>query len=179
MEWCVVVMLLVATSTLVAAEGSGHGGGESGNGASINCVNELAPCLYYLNGNGGGRGRGRGDDDEPGESCCEPLKEVIKKEGECLCSLISNEGSAQAEQAGINMTLAQQLPSRCGQHVNPIYCLDLRQGTTSQGGDSDGHSTNNNNTPNSAITILLWPCWKLFLYLIHVPLRFLWHSTQL
>ncbi|GLT81575.1 hypothetical protein SLE2022_000180 [Rubroshorea leprosula] len=54
-------------------------------------LNQLAPCLNYLNGN-----------EEVADSCCDPLKSVIKSNPECLCSLISNKGSSEAEQAGIN-----------------------------------------------------------------------------
>ncbi|KAH7577098.1 hypothetical protein ACOSP7_002142 [Xanthoceras sorbifolium] len=76
------------------------------------CLNRLVPCLNYLNG----------IKDVP-DSCCNPLKSVIKSHPECLCKLISNKGSNRAERAGINVTEAQQLPGRCGQHVNPIACL--------------------------------------------------------
>ncbi|CBI21249.3 hypothetical protein VitviT2T_022108 [Vitis vinifera] len=76
------------------------------------CLNELAPCLNYLNGTR-----------DPPDSCCDPLKSVIKSKPECLCSMISTKGTSQARQAGINVTEAQQLPGRCGQHVNPLSCL--------------------------------------------------------
>lgn len=35
----------------------------------------------------------------------------------------SIKGSNAAEEAGINVTQAQELPGRCGQAVNPISCL--------------------------------------------------------
>ncbi|KAA8548305.1 hypothetical protein F0562_004734 [Nyssa sinensis] len=76
------------------------------------CSNQLLPCLNYLNGTS-----------DPPDSCCDPLKMVIKSNPECLCSMISIKGANEAEQAGINVTEAQQLPGRCGQHVNPISCL--------------------------------------------------------
>lgn len=76
------------------------------------CINQLGPCLNYLNGNR----------DPPG-SCCDPLKSIIKNNPQCLCSMITNQGTRQAEQAGINVTEAQTLPGRCGQHVNPLSCL--------------------------------------------------------
>ena len=40
------------------------------------CLNQLVPCLKYLNGTR-----------EPPESCCKPLKSVIKSNPKCLCSL--------------------------------------------------------------------------------------------
>ncbi|KAJ4729590.1 Lipid transfer-like protein [Melia azedarach] len=83
-----------------------------GQSSSSSCLNQLAPCLRYLNGS----------QDVP-DSCCDPLKSVIKSNPECMCSMISNQGSRRAEQAGINVTEAQQLPGKCGQHVNPLVCL--------------------------------------------------------
>ncbi|CAK9166186.1 unnamed protein product [Ilex paraguariensis] len=80
------------------------------------CLNQLLPCLNYLNGSSRGR-------EDPPDSCCDPLKSVIKQKPECLCSMISIKGTNEAEQAGINVTKAQELPGRCGQHVNPIGCL--------------------------------------------------------
>ncbi|XWS40503.1 hypothetical protein CRYUN_Cryun17cG0000400 [Craigia yunnanensis] len=80
---------------------------------STSCLNQLAPCLNYLNGSR----------DVP-DSCFDPLKSVIKSKPECLCIMISNNGSIEAEQAGINdVTEAQQFPGRCRQHVNPLVCL--------------------------------------------------------
>ncbi|KAI3459090.1 hypothetical protein Pfo_015753 [Paulownia fortunei] len=76
------------------------------------CMNELQPCLNYLNGNS-----------HPPDSCCQPLNYVIKSMPECLCSLMSVQGANQAEQAGINTTEAQTLPGRCGQHINPLGCV--------------------------------------------------------
>lgn len=76
------------------------------------CANKLVPCLNYLNGTR-----------NPPDDCCDPLKSVIKSNPECLCSLITNKGTKQAREAGIDVNEAQQLPARCGQHVNPISCL--------------------------------------------------------
>ncbi|XP_028761178.1 lipid transfer-like protein VAS [Neltuma alba] len=82
------------------------------------CLNQLSPCLNYLNGNR-----------EPPASCCDPLKSVIQSDPQCLCSLVSNKGTRQAEQAGINITQAQTLPGRCGQRVNPLACLSSSPGS--------------------------------------------------
>lgn len=82
------------------------------------CLNVLAPCLNYLNGTR-----------HPPDICCDPLKSVIKSNPKCMCSMISNRGTTKAEQAGINITEAQQLPARCGQHVNPISCLSSKPPT--------------------------------------------------
>ncbi|KAE8661665.1 Lipid transfer-like protein VAS [Hibiscus syriacus] len=105
-----VVTILVITANLVAV-GCGQ---RPQNPSGSLCLNQLAPCLSYLNGN---------DEAEVPDSCCDPLKNMIKSRPECLCSMMSNRGSREAERAGINLTQAQQLPGRCGQHVNPLVCL--------------------------------------------------------
>ncbi|XP_010551954.1 PREDICTED: lipid transfer-like protein VAS [Tarenaya hassleriana] len=81
-------------------------------GQTASCLRQLAPCLGYLNGT-----------KEVPEICCDPLKSVIRKDPECLCRMISNRGSSQAERAGIDVNEAQMLPARCGEHVNPLACL--------------------------------------------------------
>ncbi|GMI86835.1 glycosylphosphatidylinositol-anchored lipid protein transfer 30 [Hibiscus trionum] len=105
----VVTIQLVIVANLVAV---GWGQRQSSSGSS--CLNQLAPCLNYLNGD---------DNEDVPDSCCDPLKYVIKSKPECLCRMISNRGSREAERAGINVTQAQQLPGRCGQHVNPLVCI--------------------------------------------------------
>ncbi|KAL3654004.1 hypothetical protein CASFOL_003685 [Castilleja foliolosa] len=76
------------------------------------CMNQLQPCLNYINGNS-----------RPPDSCCRPLDRVIKSMPECLCSLMTNQGANRAEQAGININDAQTLPGRCGQRINPLGCI--------------------------------------------------------
>ncbi|XP_027357504.1 lipid transfer-like protein VAS [Abrus precatorius] len=90
----------------------------SGSAQDSTCLSKLSPCLKYLNGT-----------EEPPNSCCEPLKSVIESDAKCLCSLVSNKGTRQAEQAGININEAQNLPARCGQHVNPLSCLASSPGS--------------------------------------------------
>ncbi|XP_052180204.1 non-specific lipid transfer protein GPI-anchored 30-like [Diospyros lotus] len=103
--------------------------------SSSSCIDRLRPCFRYLNSEG-----------DPPDSCCDPLKWVIKSDPECLCSMISIRGTRQAEQAGINVTQAQQLPGRCGQHVNPISsCLtgsnNSNSGNSSERGASSSSSS--------------------------------------
>ncbi|KAF9606996.1 hypothetical protein IFM89_030415 [Coptis chinensis] len=78
----------------------------------ISCINQLVPCLDYLNGT-----------KHPPSSCCDPLKSVIKSDPQCLCNMVSSKTSSAAGRAGVNITEAQELPGRCGQNVNPIACL--------------------------------------------------------
>lgn len=77
------------------------------------CTQLLLPCMDYMNGTGR----------DPPRSCCDPLRYVIKSEPECLCQMISIQGANRAEQAGINLTDAQQLPGKCGEHINPLGCI--------------------------------------------------------
>ncbi|XP_021611180.1 non-specific lipid transfer protein GPI-anchored 30 [Manihot esculenta] len=115
------------------------------------CLNQLVPCLNYLNGT----------EDVP-SSCCDPLQNVIKSDQQCICSMISNQGSNQAEQAGINVTEAQQLPARCGIHVNPLNCL------------SSGSPNTKNSVDNSS-GIVLFPCWSMMVAAaLSIALHILW-----
>ncbi|KAK9113313.1 hypothetical protein Syun_020110 [Stephania yunnanensis] len=102
-KWrCLGVMVLVLATLSYKCESQ----------EDMSCVRQLSPCLKYLKGSG-----------EPPSSCCDPLKSMIESNPRCLCSMVSRRGSSAAEQAGINMTAAQELPGRCGQNVNPIACL--------------------------------------------------------
>ncbi|CAI9088187.1 OLC1v1022446C1 [Oldenlandia corymbosa var. corymbosa] len=94
----------------------------SSSPAANNCVQQLQPCLEYLDGNR-----------DPPNSCCDPLRYVIKSEPECLCSMISIRGANQAERAGINLTNAQQLPARCGERINPLGCILGSNSSSSSG----------------------------------------------
>ncbi|KAI5392511.1 hypothetical protein KIW84_077060, partial [Lathyrus oleraceus] len=96
-----------------------------GSAQDNSCLNKLSPCLNYLNGT-----------KNPPDSCCDPLKSLIKSDAACLCSLASNKGTRQAEKAGINVTEAQSLPGRCGQHVNPLSCLSNSGGSRNSDNNS-------------------------------------------
>ncbi|XP_016441132.1 non-specific lipid transfer protein GPI-anchored 30-like [Nicotiana tabacum] len=96
-------------------------------GQNSNCINRLLPCMNFFNGSRG----------NPPESCCNPLKDVIKNMPECLCQMVSVKGSNAAEQAGINVNEAQMLPARCGQPVNYLGCL---KGVSNSDSNSAGYS---------------------------------------
>lgn len=97
----VLVLAILASNTQI----SDAQGGSS-------CVDSLSPCLNYLNSTR-----------EPPNSCCDPLKYVIESNPQCLCRMISTQGSFQAQLLGINISQVELLPERCGQRVNPIACL--------------------------------------------------------
>ncbi|KAI3768877.1 hypothetical protein L2E82_19713 [Cichorium intybus] len=116
-------------------EGNAQGSSSGGSGSGSDCLNQLVPCLNYLSNQGQGK--------DPPDSCCDPLKSVIKSNPECLCSLISNQGTKNAERAGINVTKTQELPARCGERVNPISCLTSTSKTTPAPGTSDSQGLGN------------------------------------
>ncbi|RWR87795.1 lipid transfer-like protein VAS [Cinnamomum micranthum f. kanehirae] len=72
------------------------------------CINQLAPCLNYLNLTSG----------RPSSDCCDPLTSVIKSNPKCLCNLISSNTAS----SSINVTQAMLLPSKCGVTVNSGIC---------------------------------------------------------
>ncbi|CAL5325546.1 unnamed protein product [Camellia sinensis] len=85
-------------------------------GSSVtSCVNQLIPCFNHLNL--------RGSHDNPPDSCYNPLKSVIKSNPECLCSIISIKATNAAQQYGINLTDAQQLPVDAASILTPSPAL--------------------------------------------------------
>ncbi|KAL0549412.1 hypothetical protein IC582_013894 [Cucumis melo] len=104
--------IVAAAAVVMVLLGCGGSIGTMAQNEKTSCVNTLVPCLNYVNGTR-----------DPPESCCNPLRSIINSNPECLCGLISREGSNQAEAAGIDINEAQLLPARCGEHVNPLSCL--------------------------------------------------------
>lgn len=107
------------------------------------CMNQLQPCLSYLNGK-----------NRPPESCCRPLVRVIKSMPECLCSLMTIQGANRAEQAGINVTDAQTLPGRCGQHINPLGCVTGTPDTRSRNSAQESGSVKLGSSLNVVIAAI-------------------------
>ncbi|KAM7512649.1 hypothetical protein LguiB_011524 [Lonicera macranthoides] len=130
------VVVAVATLLMLVREGRAQ------QRQDRSCINKLLPCLSYLNGTR-----------NPPDSCCDPLKEVIKSDPECLCRMASNDGTKQAENAGINVNEAQQLPGSCGQNVNPISCL--KSGATPNSRNSVPNGSFSCSTPNSSTTTMI------------------------
>ncbi|KAL2939561.1 Lipid transfer-like protein VAS [Bienertia sinuspersici] len=95
-------LVILATHNLLLSKAQG--------GSS--CVNSLTPCWNYLNSTR-----------DPPDSCCDPLKNVIESNQQCLCQMISTQGSFQAQLLGINISQVETLPERCGQRANPLACL--------------------------------------------------------
>lgn len=83
----VVVMIGIATS-LVEAQSN-----------TPSCASKLVGCANYFNST------------NPPSSCCDPLKEAIEKELDCLCKLFDN--PALLRQFGVDVSQALLLPQRC------------------------------------------------------------------
>ncbi|KAI8020489.1 Lipid transfer-like protein VAS [Camellia lanceoleosa] len=102
-KWIVMVMVVLGIMMMITdqcwAQPQQH---QQQDSSITSCVNQLIPCFNYLNL--------RGSHDDPPDSCCNPLKSVIKSDPECLCSMISIKATNAAQQYGINLTNAQQLP---------------------------------------------------------------------
>ncbi|KAL1820164.1 hypothetical protein ACET3Z_015033 [Daucus carota] len=137
--YCTITMLLMVFISTNARQ------------ADRSCINELVPCLNYLNGTR-----------DPQDDCCDPLKSVIKSNPECLCSLITNKGTKQAQEAGIDVNEAQQLPARCGQHVNPISCL------TDSGGSADSKKSDESSASRNGRMVFFVAAWAIIIQVLWI-----------
>lgn len=63
------------------------------------CASQLVPCAAFLNST------------KPPASCCDPLREAVTKDLQCLCKLYEN--PALLISLGINVTQAIELPKYC------------------------------------------------------------------
>ncbi|KAL7182834.1 hypothetical protein ACSBR1_041496 [Camellia fascicularis] len=84
-----VVVVLMATTTTRVAEGQ----------QTASCGSKLTPCANYLNAT------------NPPASCCDPLRQAVNQDLQCLCNLFNSPGFL--ESIGINITDALALASRC------------------------------------------------------------------
>lgn len=82
----ITVALMAATTTLTVAQ-------------PPSCASKLVPCAPYLNST------------KPPASCCDPLREAVTKDLDCLCTLYEN--PTLLPSLGINVTQALALPKAC------------------------------------------------------------------
>ncbi|XP_039134413.1 non-specific lipid transfer protein GPI-anchored 8-like [Dioscorea cayenensis subsp. rotundata] len=73
------------------------------------CVSNLIPCAPYLNST-----------TTPPAKCCEPLKEAVKNELPCLCSLFTNQDLLKSFNIDINQAL--QIPKHCNITQDQSIC---------------------------------------------------------
>ncbi|KAJ7261408.1 hypothetical protein O6H91_Y406700 [Diphasiastrum complanatum] len=109
----------------------------------IDCTSQISaliPCLGYV----------QGTVKVPPPDCCISLSFVVKNTPLCLCQLLN---SPQAGSAGVNESIALELPAKCGIHnANVNQCPGLapspQAGGTTPG--VGGSSTPMANSPNAA-----------------------------
>ncbi|XP_057977900.1 non-specific lipid transfer protein GPI-anchored 7 [Malania oleifera] len=72
------------------------------------CASKLVPCANYINST------------NPPASCCDPLRQALEHEGDCLCTLYNTPGLLKT--FGINVTDALLLPQHCKIPGNVNIC---------------------------------------------------------
>ncbi|KAI3823609.1 hypothetical protein L1987_05048 [Smallanthus sonchifolius] len=73
------------------------------------CASKLVPCAQYLNAT-----------TTPPNLCCDPIKEAVATDLQCLCNLYANPSFLSA--LGINITQALRLPRLCGITSDTSIC---------------------------------------------------------
>ncbi|KAK3041058.1 hypothetical protein RJ639_026855 [Escallonia herrerae] len=83
------VIVVVSVAAIGVAEGQ----------STPSCASKLVPCASYMNST------------NPPSSCCDPLREAVTNELQCLCNLYETPGLL--ESFGINVTQALHLTAAC------------------------------------------------------------------
>ncbi|KAM0045592.1 putative plant non-specific lipid-transfer protein/Par allergen [Helianthus debilis subsp. tardiflorus] len=73
------------------------------------CASKLVPCAQYLNST-----------TTPPNSCCDPIKEAVANDLECLCGLYENPSFL--TNLGIDVQQALRLPRLCGISSDTTAC---------------------------------------------------------
>ncbi|XP_023765366.1 non-specific lipid transfer protein GPI-anchored 7 [Lactuca sativa] len=90
--------------------------------AQAECASKLVPCAQYLNAT-----------TKPPNTCCDPIKEAVATDLQCLCNLYEN--PAFLSGIGINIDQALRLPQLCGIPSDTSACNTTAQspaGSTTQ-----------------------------------------------
>ena len=83
-------LVVMAAAVLVA----------EGQTTTPSCAEKLVPCVSFINATG-----------TPPATCCDPLKETVTQEMQCLCDLYNTPGFLKS--VGIDVNQALLLPGRC------------------------------------------------------------------
>ncbi|KAJ6975833.1 hypothetical protein NC653_031611 [Populus alba x Populus x berolinensis] len=75
---------------------------------------------------------------------------VLLQDGYAQDNLVPKPARSLPQLPGINVTEAQELPGRCGLHVNPLSCLT-----------GSNNSPNSKNSVDNSASIFLLPSWSL------------------
>ncbi|KAK9072894.1 hypothetical protein SSX86_009329 [Deinandra increscens subsp. villosa] len=73
------------------------------------CASKLVPCAQYLNAT-----------TKPPNSCCDPIKEAVATDLQCLCNLYANPSFLKG--IGVNVEQALRLPRLCGISSDTSVC---------------------------------------------------------
>ncbi|KAJ0968572.1 hypothetical protein J5N97_025489 [Dioscorea zingiberensis] len=92
------------------------------------CVSKLVPCAPYLNSNS----------TPPPATCCGPLKQAVKDELPCLCSLFTNQDLLKSFNIDINQAL--QIPKHCNITQDQSIC---KTSTATGNASTPGTPSNN------------------------------------
>ncbi|XP_054785760.1 non-specific lipid transfer protein GPI-anchored 9-like [Prosopis cineraria] len=112
---------------------------------NMQCVEKLGPCEPYLKSPGAKSGT-------PPETCCQPLKDMIAKDLECLCNVFNSPEMLQS----INATRddALKLPKACGLDDDASKCnKDASSSTSSPSGLNLTAADTEEKASNSASSI--------------------------
>lgn len=88
LSWLITVAIMAALLSATTTEAQ-----------TPSCASKLVPCAPFLNST------------KPPASCCDPLREAVTKDLQCLCNLYEN--PALLISLGINVTQAIGLPKYC------------------------------------------------------------------
>ncbi|KAF8111334.1 hypothetical protein N665_0076s0310 [Sinapis alba] len=108
MEICkfLTVILVAVIEVLYSVEAAAEGG----DNHSMACMQKLMPCQKYIHA----------VNPPPPASCCGPMKEMVEKESQCLCSVFNN--PALLKTFNLTKENALDLPKACGANPDVSIC---------------------------------------------------------
>ncbi|KAL4592505.1 hypothetical protein LXL04_005503 [Taraxacum kok-saghyz] len=142
----VVVALMVMSVSVLTAQAQ-----------TQNCASKLIPCAQYLNAT-----------TKPPNSCCDPIKEAVTTDLQCLCGLYENPSFLAG--LGINVAQALRLPRLCDIPSDVSACDNAQSpsGSTTQPppGRTPGAGNSAGNVASSGVIglvlVLVSACVMLF-----------------
>ncbi|XP_057512064.1 non-specific lipid transfer protein GPI-anchored 7-like [Actinidia eriantha] len=90
MDFSKILALAMVAAVVLVAEGQ----------PTPSCAEQLVPCVSFINATG-----------TPPATCCDPLKEAVTQQMQCLCNLYNTPGFLKS--VGIDVNQALLLPGRC------------------------------------------------------------------
>ncbi|KAG9151557.1 hypothetical protein Leryth_026369 [Lithospermum erythrorhizon] len=92
MSWYKISVVVVVVGTMMVPSAEGQ--------SAPDCATSLIPCFSYLNST------------TPPRECCDPLRDAVANDLQCLCNLYTQPGLLPS--FGVNITQAALLPRYCG-----------------------------------------------------------------